>query len=152
MIAYFADEFYCVTLRQRREHIKSLCSRWSNPLVSLHRFDTQTKEATALSLRLTGHSPERSLFWVSATTVEAPEATAEEADPAFVAQEPACEPEHAVLLDYLADAPLGPADEDDASEPPIISAKIVWIGTKVYLTSHMSRMCNRFHHFIGHNI
>lgn len=127
-----------MALQQWQEDILTLCSRWPNLLVPQHRFDTQTNEATALALWLSGGNPEISLFWVKPTTVEVPEVAPEEADlnvePVSSQHEAACEPEEVALLDYLTDIPMEVADDEEAVEPPTIPVEIAWVANKVHLT------------------
>ena len=54
-----------MALQQWREDILTLHSQWSNPLVPQHQLETQTNEAIALALWLSGGSSEISLFWVT---------------------------------------------------------------------------------------
>ncbi|KAG9309813.1 hypothetical protein JVU11DRAFT_10190 [Chiua virens] len=117
------------TICADEKEILSLRSRWPNLLVSAPRFESQTTEATVLSLWLSGGSPKVSLFWVNPIMVETPDVAPEEADvisdPVFSSHKAACEPEEAVLLDYLTEGALVSVDEDEAVERPMIPVEIM---------------------------
>ena len=114
-----SDEIFYFSLHECRNNILSLSSRWSNPLASSARFDSQTSAAIALAERLSGGHPQISLIWLSPTTiaVETPEDAPEEAhtdgskiiDPQGTTREP----EQEIIVDLLSEEP-GLLDEDPA--------------------------------------
>jgi len=109
----------------------SLSSRWSNPLASSSRFNSQTNGAIVLAERLSGGRPQISFFWLTPTivNVQAPEEAPEEAHMDLTdiigPQEAACEPEHEVFADLLSEEP-GLLEEDAADGEPTITATILW--------------------------
>ncbi|KIJ59525.1 hypothetical protein HYDPIDRAFT_49728, partial [Hydnomerulius pinastri MD-312] len=129
------NEIFYVALKQCREDVLSLSSRWSNSLASASRFSSQTKEATSLAMQLSGGTPEVSLFWVNPMTIEAPDASPEEAsidlDHISGPLNGGLEMENPVLVDYLAEEPSGPIDEDDSGDDnpswDSITTEIVWV-------------------------
>ena len=74
---------------------------------------TLINEATALTLQLSGGSPEISLFWIKPSMVGVPKVALEEVDlntDPVLSHEAACNSEEAVLLDYLT---AGAADDKE---------------------------------------
>ncbi|KIK80791.1 hypothetical protein PAXRUDRAFT_36082 [Paxillus rubicundulus Ve08.2h10] len=114
-----ANVIFFLALQQRHEHILSLPSHWSNPLVSATRFTSQTDGATALANQLSGHNPQISLHWVNATTTELPDAAPEEAnvdlDHFLGLPDGTSNPENQLLVDYLTEDPPGPIDEEEGN-------------------------------------
>ncbi|KAF8835150.1 hypothetical protein BDN67DRAFT_871741, partial [Paxillus ammoniavirescens] len=128
-----ANVIFFLALQQRHEHILSLPSRWSNPLVSATRFASQTDGATALANQLLGHNPQISLHWVNATTMELPNAAPEEAnvdlDHFLGLPDGTSNPENQLLVDYLTEDPPGPIDEEEGDVQPVqltVTTEIIW--------------------------
>ena len=124
----FPDEIFYFALCERRRDILSLRSRWSNPLASISRFDSQIREASVLAESLSGGHPHISLFWLNPTAVEAPEEAPEEDNVDLNAiigpQEGPCEPEHAVFADFLAND--SGCHEDVIEDQLTVAADIIW--------------------------
>ena len=122
------DEIFYFTLCEHHRDMLSLCSHWSNPLASISQFDSQIREASALAESLSGDHPCISLFWLNPTTVEAPKESPEEENVNLnsitSSQEAPCEPEHAVLADFLADD--HGCHEDAIEDQPTVTATIIW--------------------------
>jgi len=125
------DEIFYFALHERRNDMLSMSSRWSNPLVSSSRFDSQTNGATVLAERLSGGRPHISLVWLSPTTVdvETPEDAPEEVhvglNDIIGPQEAVRELEHEVFADFFSEEP-GLLEEDAVDSEPTITATILW--------------------------
>ena len=139
-----SDEIFYFSLHERRNNMLSLPSRWSNPLASSARFDSQTSGAVALAERLSGGHPQISLVWLSPTTinVETPEDVPEEAptdltdiiDPQGTARKL----EQEMFVDLLSEDP-GLVDEDPMDGELTITMMILWEIPEVcsiFLTSY----------------
>ncbi|KAF9231589.1 hypothetical protein BU15DRAFT_90869 [Melanogaster broomeanus] len=127
------NEIFCLPLQQKREHILSLCSRWSNPLVSAARFETQTKVATTLAAQLSGGTPEISRHRLNPTIIEVPDAAPEEAnvnlDHVLGPLDGSSEADNPILEDYLMEDPPDSIDEYETNDQPVLAlgtVKIVW--------------------------
>ena len=134
------DEIFYLALRERRNNLLMLHSRWSNPLASTSRFESQIREATTLADKLSGGHPEISPMWLNATTVEALEEAPGEAgmqlSDVIYTPEEALEPEHAVWADYLT-KDAGPSADDD--DPPMITAELIWELPEVFFFNFFLR-------------
>ncbi|KIM67522.1 hypothetical protein SCLCIDRAFT_21053 [Scleroderma citrinum Foug A] len=122
------NEIFYFALCEHHHDMLSLCSCWSNPLALISRFDSQIREASVLAESLSGDHPCISLFWLNPTTVEAPEESPKEEivnlNSITGSQEAPCEPEHAVLADFLADD--HGCHEDAIEDQPTVTAAIIW--------------------------
>jgi hypothetical protein len=107
-----------LSLQHHRSQLLRLRSRWTSPLASALRFESQEKEAVSLAESLSGTSPSISLSWVSPVVLEAPSHFPEEED-AWPLESGAAEAEEVDVVEQALDRNV--VLEDYFAEDPAIS-------------------------------
>ncbi|KAG2091619.1 hypothetical protein BD769DRAFT_1631979 [Suillus cothurnatus] len=119
---------FSILLRQRREHLRHLQIRWSNPLASPLRFESRARHAESLAMRISGASQECALHWVPliscTTSVEEEEGAEDPEVTATFFDDPP--PEHLALDDIINVDTLDSEDEEDIDIPADPRALITW--------------------------
>ncbi|KAG2336107.1 hypothetical protein BDR05DRAFT_978861 [Suillus weaverae] len=96
-------ELISVLLRQRRNQLLRLQTRWANPLASSLRFTSRAKDALEIAITLSGGVQSPNVHWLSTTLLEVPDPEGELSDVEFAKplDLPVVEFEHAALADVI---------------------------------------------------
>ncbi|KAG2115497.1 hypothetical protein DEU56DRAFT_919407 [Suillus clintonianus] len=96
-------ELISVLLRQRRNQLLRLQTRWANPLASALHFASRAKDALEIAVTLSGSAQMPNMRWLSTTLLEVPDPEGELNDAEFAEPHdlPVVESEHAALADIL---------------------------------------------------
>lgn len=133
-------ELISVLLRQRRNQLLRLQTRWANPLASALRFTSRAKDALEIAITLSGSAQMPNMHWLSTTLLEVPDPEGELNDAAEFAEPhdlPVVESEHATLADIL-EGDLGREEVafDSMDYVNDTHAVIVWEAPEAALIDH----------------
>ncbi|KAN0087822.1 hypothetical protein V8E55_006443 [Tylopilus felleus] len=123
------NEDFALFLQQHRDHMLSLRSCWTSPLVSAARFESRTTEAISLATSLARGTHQISLVWVEPIVLETSAIMLEE-DTGVLMDSDIDPPEdkvNAMLVEYLQESP-DPDEEDVDNEPWLdnLHATLIW--------------------------